>query len=98
VPVDSGQRSTFASGELDHRQRPIPPSRFRAFLGGRPGQALLLLGLGLASLLVYESVRQSEHFQMIDMVVYRDEGETVRHGHNLYTMIVPTRPIRPSPR
>jgi len=26
---------------------------------------------------------------MIDMVVYRDEGETVRHGHNLYTMIVP---------
>jgi alpha-1,2-mannosyltransferase len=91
VSVDSGERSTFASDGSD-RQREAPPGPFadaRALLGARPGRALLLLGLGVVSLLVYESVRQSEHFQMIDMVVYRDEGETVRHGQNLYTMIVP---------
>ena len=92
MSVDSGQRSTSASGESGPRQHGVPPDRrgrTRALLGARPGRALLLLGLGLASLLVYESVRQSEHFQMIDMVVYRDEGETVRHSRNLYTMVVP---------
>ena len=94
MPVDSGQRRTFTSGSGGPGLRPggAPPDllgRARALLGARPGQALLLLGLGLLSLLVYESVRQSEHFQMVDMVVYRDEGETVLRGQNLYTMVVP---------
>ena len=64
-------------------------ARLRRLLGERPRLAVLLLTVGLVSLLAYETVRQSEHFQMIDMVVYRDEGETVRHSQNLYTMIVP---------
>ncbi|MBC3842259.1 DUF2029 domain-containing protein [Streptacidiphilus sp. 4-A2] len=34
-------------------------------------------------------MRQLERFPMVDMVVYRDEGESVRHSHNLYTMVVP---------
>ena len=55
----------------------------------RPRWAVLLVAAGLLSLLLYESVRQTEHFQMVDMVVYRDEGNAVRHGHDLYAMLVP---------
>ncbi|QMU73670.1 DUF2029 domain-containing protein [Streptacidiphilus sp. P02-A3a] len=81
--------ATRQPGPPEHTAPPDRSHPVRNLLGARPGRALLLLGLGVASLLVYEAVRQSEHFQMIDMVVYRDEGETVRHGQNLYTMIVP---------
>jgi len=82
----------LATQEPGVQEGAAPPGRLpriRGLLGSHPGRTLLLLGLGVASLLAYESVRQTEHFQMIDMVVYRDEGETVRHGQNLYTMIVP---------
>lgn len=92
MAAGSGQRGGLATQELEPPEHTAPPDRshpIRVLLGTRPGRALLLLGLGVVSLVVYEVVRQSEHFQMIDMVVYRDEGETVRHGQNLYTMIVP---------
>jgi len=92
VAAGSGQRGGLATQELGPPEQTAAPDRshpIRVLLGARPGRALLLLAFGVASLVVYEVVRQSEHFQMIDMVVYRDEGETVRHGQNLYTMIVP---------
>jgi alpha-1,2-mannosyltransferase len=92
VAVGSSEHSAIAPG-LDREDPAAPPpagpGRLRTLLGERPGRAGLLLALGLLSLLAYEGVRQLEHFQMVDMVVYRDEGETVRHGQNLYTMVVP---------
>jgi alpha-1,2-mannosyltransferase len=43
----------------------------------------------LLSLAVYAVVRHAIDFGMVDMVVYRAEGNTVRHGTDLYTMVVP---------
>ncbi|MFC1416380.1 glycosyltransferase 87 family protein [Streptacidiphilus cavernicola] len=53
------------------------------------GTRLLIVAGALISLGIYAVVRHALHFGMVDMVVYRDEGDTVRHGTNLYTMVVP---------
>ncbi|QMU75619.1 DUF2029 domain-containing protein [Streptacidiphilus sp. PB12-B1b] len=89
VPEQAGEHPGRRTGEHAEGVTAAVPGRLRALLGDRPGRAALLLAVGVLSLLAYETVRQLEHFQMVDMVVYRDEGETVRHGQNLYTMIVP---------
>jgi len=79
--------ATQEPGVLEDAAPPGRLPRIRGLLGSHPRRTLLLLGLGVASLLVYESVRQTEPFQMIDMVVYRDEGQPVRPGQNPQTEI-----------
>ena len=48
-----------------------------------------VVGGTLLSLLGYAVVRHFTRVDMVDMVVYRAEGDTVRHGQDLYAMVVP---------
>jgi len=103
VAADGSQRSTdrhltrrqgTALRERDGTASDAPaPGRLAALAALRRGHgrrgALVLLA-GTVSLLLYEVVRQAQHFPMVDMVVYRDEGDAVRHGHDLYAMLVPS--------
>ena len=58
--------------------------------GPPSARARVLVTVGtLLSLGLYAYVRHAIRFGMVDMVVYRDEGNTVRHGTDLYTMVVP---------
>ncbi|MEZ0091090.1 glycosyltransferase 87 family protein [Streptacidiphilus sp. EB129] len=50
--------------------------------------ALVITGAAM-SLAMYAMVRHATRVDMVDMIVYRAEGATVRNGQNLYTMIVP---------
>ena len=95
-PVDGSRRS----GSTPPKP-PRPPGRLGSLLPRRgleswraltPTQRLrtaLVLGGTLVSLTAYAIVRNTVRVGMVDMVVYRAEGNTVRHGTNLYTMVVP---------
>jgi alpha-1,2-mannosyltransferase len=54
-----------------------------------PRRLTRVLGWTLGSLLLYGVVRHLAQVTMVDMVVYRAEGDAVRHGQDLYAMIVP---------
>ncbi|MHA6759779.1 glycosyltransferase 87 family protein [Streptacidiphilus sp. PAMC 29251] len=71
-------------------------SRFGSRLGGRLASRIgtrtawiLVLSGTVLSLALYAVVRHAVGVDMVDMVVYRAEGNTVRHGTDLYTMVVP---------
>ncbi|RKE19267.1 glycosyltransferase 87 family protein [Streptomyces sp. TLI_171] len=54
-----------------------------------PRRPLLLAGaLALVSLLAYALVRHAVGTSMVDMIVYRAEGEAVANGHDLYALRV----------
>jgi alpha-1,2-mannosyltransferase len=74
-----GRRQSLARGRVTARGRrlaAIPPSRL----------TLLAAGFCLLSLIGYVLIRQITHPSMIDMLVYRLEGQAAWHGHNLYAL------------
>ena len=92
VAVDGSRHSTvtrgFESLESSRRfgrtEEPQEPSR------PDPHSATRWIVVGtLISLLGYAVVRHCTRVDMVDMVVYRAEGDTVRHGRDLYAMVVP---------
>ncbi|MFE9834728.1 glycosyltransferase 87 family protein [Streptomyces sp. NPDC005551] len=52
----------------------------------RDRRALLALGTCLLSFTVFWTVQRTAHVSMIDLMVYRAEGETVRGGGDLYAL------------
>jgi alpha-1,2-mannosyltransferase len=95
VATDGGQHGTDQDGGTALREPRRTdggdaPGRLPGLRTERAGRRAQVLLATAASLLLYEAVRQAQHFPMIDMVVYRDEGNAVRHGHDLYAMLVPS--------
>ncbi|MFC1409946.1 glycosyltransferase 87 family protein [Streptacidiphilus sp. N1-12] len=82
-------RTPTGSGSPASSRTPANP-----WILARPGRptrrAWVLVTVGtLLSLALYGFVRHAVGVDMVDMVVYRAEGNTVRHGTDLYTMVVP---------
>lgn len=83
--LDSRPRSGLRLGRTDESPNPNPSrNRPRTTRTTR-----WVVGGTLLSLLGYALVRHFTRVDMVDMVVYRAEGDTVRQGRDLYAMVVP---------
>ncbi|MFF7637365.1 glycosyltransferase 87 family protein [Kitasatospora sp. NPDC008050] len=71
---------------MGDRGEPEQPARPRSALFGSTGMAAVA---ALISLGVFAILRHFQAFSMVDMIVYRAEGQAVVSGHDLYTMRVP---------
>ncbi|MEY9965352.1 alpha-1,2-mannosyltransferase [Streptacidiphilus sp. MAP12-16] len=85
MAVDSSRRSSTT----EDLRAEEPPGTARGRRVAPSRKSALVVGCALISLLLYEVVRYLGHATMVDMIVYRAEGDTVRHGQDLYAMIVP---------